>query len=53
MFEFIENKKKSALSRRGDWIECLKCHAIMYNTMDTCWSCKIGLSSNNTIPVPL
>ena len=53
MFDDKKDKKIGALSRRGDWVECMKCHALMYNTMDTCWSCKIGLTKKNTIPVPL
>ena len=53
MKEKHEKTMFSALSRRGDWVECLKCHALMYNTMDVCWSCKIGLTKKNTIPVPL
>ncbi|MCK5038827.1 MAG: hypothetical protein KAS16_06980 [Thermoplasmata archaeon] len=52
MFD-TKTEKRSALSRRSEWVECLKCHALMYNTMDTCWSCKIGLTPKNTVPVPL
>jgi hypothetical protein len=35
----------------GEWIECGKCRAIMFDTFKSCWSCGVSLTGKNKVPV--
>jgi len=39
--------------RFGTWVECRLCHALMYDTFDTCWSCGSPMTPRNAVPVRL
>ena len=47
----IEYAEGTRIFQTGIWVECAKCRALMYDTFDTCWSCKAPMDSVNKVPV--
>jgi hypothetical protein len=42
-----EQKHDEYHSKYGEWIECAKCRALMFDTFKSCWSCGIAFTEKN------